>query len=78
MTSSRLGSSNKCIKISESCVVMIFFRKETLQFGHDSCAVANRYNNAFVLRHFSPVYESLPSSIVSILKPLLADNSCDK
>ena len=40
-----------------------------------SYAIANRYNNSIVLRHFSLVYESLTSSIVSILKPLLADNS---
>ena len=40
-----------------------------------SYAVANRYNNYFALRHFTPIYESLPSSTVSILKPLLADNS---
>ena len=55
--------------------LFIYFRKLTLHFVLGSYAIANRYNNSFVLSHFSPVNKSLPWSIVSILKPLLADNS---
>ena len=49
--------------------------KQTLQFVLGSYGIPNRYNNSFALPHFSPEYESLPSSKVSILKPLLAYNS---
>ena len=53
------------------CSAVFFLRKQTSQIVLGSYAIANRYTNSIVLHHFGPVFESLPSSIVSILKPLL-------
>ena len=59
------------------CFVLFFFRKHTLQFVLGSYAIANQCNNSFVLRQFSPACKSLPLSVVSILKPLLAVGSIE-
>ena len=58
-------------------VCFFFFRKQTLQFVLGSYAIANRCNNSFVLRQFSPACKSLPLSVVSILNPLLAVGSIE-